>query len=236
MSKFVKWLDNYWYHYKWVTIVCLFVALLVVITTVQLVNKEEKDIGIVYLGPSAISGEQASEIEFAFEQIMSSDYNGDGTKSAQLTFFNYYTDEQYEEKVEQAKKDETFFSYDLSTRNETLRQLNTLMSTGETVICLLDESVYQTLVEQDAFVSLQSVLGYSPEFALDEFSVRIGDTDFGKYYTAFDCIDPDTRLCICDYPQNTYFMNKKAIEKTYSYNKRAFCDLFAFSDGEDGDK
>lgn len=233
MDRFLKWLDNYWYHYKWVTIICVFLAAVLVIGVVQMAGAEENDVGIVYFGPSVLSADQTYEMELAFEQVMSKDYDGDGKRNALLISMTYMTDEQYEEKMKQAEEDEVYFAYDKSARNETIRQLNTLISTGETVICLIDESMYQTLNEQGCFESLQEVLGYTPSYAADDYSVRLGDTEFGEYYTAFDCVDPETRLCICKISQNTYFMNEKAIQQSYDRNKKMFCDIFALDSTED---
>ena len=40
MSKFLKWLDNYWYHYKWHTIIVAFFLIIGIISTVQIFNRE----------------------------------------------------------------------------------------------------------------------------------------------------------------------------------------------------
>ncbi len=215
------------------TIVSLFALVVILIGVFQMADKEDKDVGIVYFGPSVVSGEQAYEIENAFEQVMSGDYNGDGKKTVQLITLNYMTDEQYAEKSEQAKKEDKFFSYDASSRNETVRQLNTLIGTGETVICLVDKSMYQTLKEQDAFAKLSDVTNSVPSYAIDEYGVMLSDTPFAKYYTAFDALDSDTVLCMCKISQNTYFMNEKAVTNAYGYHKKMLDDVFFFESSEE---
>ena len=40
MSKVLKWLDNFWYHYKWVAIIVTFFLVLGIILIVQLVSRE----------------------------------------------------------------------------------------------------------------------------------------------------------------------------------------------------
>ena len=229
MKKFWKWLENYWYHYKWVTIVAIFVAVLVVVGVSQMINKEDADVRMVYFGPAAVSGEQASDIEFAFEQMMKYDYNGDGTKTVQITVLNYYTEELYAEKMKESEEKGTFFAYDPSNASDTISQLNTLIGSGDTVICLLDDSMYADLKEQGAFETLETVLGYKPEKALDDYSVYLGDTGLVQSYSAFAAIPDNTRLCICKLSQNTYLIKKNAVSKAYDRHLEMFRDIFAYT-------
>ena len=43
-NRFLKWLDNYWYHYKWRTIVILFFAVLLIVCVVQCSTVEKYDL------------------------------------------------------------------------------------------------------------------------------------------------------------------------------------------------
>lgn len=54
-QSFGKWLDNFWYHYKWHTIAVIFVLVVAIVCTVQLVNREEYDAVIAYAGSKKIS-------------------------------------------------------------------------------------------------------------------------------------------------------------------------------------
>lgn len=229
MKKFLKWLDNFWYHYKWVTIVSVFVAVVVIIGVVQISGREESDVKLAFFGPAVIAGEQQHNIEAAFEQIMSSDYNNDGKKNIALTSFAYYDDEQYKEKQKEALENDMLFVYDPSTRNDTITQFNALIGTGDTLICLLDEYIYNELSGRGAFETLENLLGYEPELARDDYSVYLKDTDFGKYYNAFDILPDDTILCMCKISENTFFSNKTASKKNYERSEQMFCDIFAFS-------
>ena len=42
-QSFAKWLDNYWYHYKWHTIAVVFVIIVAIVCTVQLINRTVYD-------------------------------------------------------------------------------------------------------------------------------------------------------------------------------------------------
>ena len=104
MNKFLKWFDNYWYHYKWHTIVGAFVAVFLVIVIGQMASKEKVDVYIMYAGPKSFTPAVIHEIEDAFEDIMP-DLNGDGKKIVQFTDIMYLTDKKIEEyKAQQGGK------------------------------------------------------------------------------------------------------------------------------------
>ena len=77
MSKILKWLDNFWYHYKWVVIIVTFFLIIGIILTVQLVTRKNYDVYIMYLGDASIPDTKYQDIMDSFEKI-ADDYNGDG--------------------------------------------------------------------------------------------------------------------------------------------------------------
>lgn len=233
MEKFRKWLENFWYHYKWVTIVSAFIVAILILGVTQMLGKKEADAKVVFFGPASITGDIGHEIESAFEQTMSGDYNSDGEKIVNMTSFMYFDDEQYDKKVNEALEEDKLFVYDRSTRNDTIVQFNTLIGTGDTLICLLDKYIYDQLAERGTFETLKELLGYQPEYARDEYSVYLKDTEFGKYYNAFDALPEDTILCMCKISENTFFSNKSASKKNYERHKELFNDIFSFGSREE---
>ena len=109
----------------------------------------------------------------------------------------------YKKREAEAKKQsisentEYVFLYTAEDRNNALNNTNTLVATGEAIICLMDKYNYDILRNNNAFATLEEVLGYTPEFARDEYSVYLKDTDFGKYFeSAFELLPDDTIICI----------------------------------------
>ena len=47
-NKAYKWLDNYWYHYKWVTLAVVFFVTVFSALTAQMLTKEKPDAVILY--------------------------------------------------------------------------------------------------------------------------------------------------------------------------------------------
>ena len=50
-GKFFRWLDNFWYHNKWKTIIVSFLLLTLIVCAVQFAGREDADIYILYAGP-----------------------------------------------------------------------------------------------------------------------------------------------------------------------------------------
>lgn len=211
-TTFLKWIENFWYHYKWHTIIALFFAVLLIVLIVQIAGREKYDISVIYCGPEKLDGEDLEKISAAFSEIMDEDYNGDGKMNA-ITFGEYIlSPEQQKELAEEAdrlndelsqgsddggKKVEYVFLYTAQDHNAALNNVTTLVTTGEAVICLMDKYTYDIFNDNGAFASLSDVLGYKPEYALDDCSVYLKDTDFGKYFkSSFDLLPDDTILCI----------------------------------------
>ena len=220
-EKFKKWFSNYWYHYKWVTIVVLFFATVIGIGVYQMIDKETYDSNILYAGPAILNKDQTAAIESAFVSVMPSDFNQDKKKSVFVNRFTILSDEQIMEKQEEAENENDTLYYDPTQRTNTLSQIGTLFSVGEVSICLVDEYVYNIYRSQDAFVPLEELLGYTPEYARDKCSVYLKDTPFGQYFDALQVLPEDTILCLRKSAVFSDKSKKKANEQ-YAYDQKLF--------------
>lgn len=227
MEKFKKWLDNYWYHYKWHTIVVVFFVSVAIIGITQMASKESYDCNLLYAGPAILNKDQTEGIEDAFAAVMPSDHNEDGKKSVFINRFTILSDEQIKEKQEEAEKENDALYYDPTQRTNVLSQIGTIFSVGEASICLMDEYVYNIYRSQDAFLSLEDLLGYKPEYARDSASVYLKDTPFGEYFDALDALPEDTILCI---RKSAVFSDKskKQANAQYAFEKELFCAIIEF--------
>lgn len=81
LRKIFKWLDNFWYHYKWVTLVTAFFTVTLSIIIIQMITKTNPDSNILYGGPAVLTANQTKEIENAFNALLPEDFNGDGEKT-----------------------------------------------------------------------------------------------------------------------------------------------------------
>lgn len=228
MQKIRKWLENYWYHYKWTTIVVAFFVIVLGIGIFQMATKEEYDLDVLYTGPEMLTVEEKRDLANAFSSVMSKDFNEDGTKSVLINDITILSDEQIAEKEAEAKAESDSLYYDYSNREDAISRVSTLISTGETVICLMDEYMYEKYASQNAFQKLEDVLGEKPEYAIDDCAVYLSDTPFGKYFSACMALPADTILCVRK-PSVISNGNKSKAEEHYDFAVETFRALFEFS-------
>ena len=228
MKKFLKWLDNYWYHYKWPTIIGVFTAVFVVIMAVQFFTREEFDVTVVYAGPVQPTANQIRDVESEFAKIMPGDRNGDNKKNCQLTDFYLLTEEQIEEKNAEAASDTDAYYVNRNAVQSAKEQFVNQVSAGESSICLLDPAWYDLLQKQGIIVPLGEVLGAVPDYALDDYGVRLADTPFGKFYGALQIFPEDTVLCLLRLSEASAFGNKSAAEERFEFDKSVFRAMIEF--------
>lgn len=69
MNKAIKWLSNYWYHYKFRTIFCLFLAVIVGVTIFEFATKESYDMKVYLYMSEFVSSDVERALETTVEDI-----------------------------------------------------------------------------------------------------------------------------------------------------------------------
>lgn len=197
MSKLKSKLENYWYHYKWHTLIVLFFVVFITIMAAQMCSKESDDIYVLYAGPVSVTSEQRIEIESAFSQLMPKDYDGDGKKSVDFLDILLMTDEELRVAYENG-----YNAYYLngSTMESNKESLTMQALAGDYVIFLIDEDWYGNLHNTSAFVTFDelSELGVSCDGAekYDDCAYYLHSMPFAKFFSIFDIFPEDTLVCV----------------------------------------
>ena len=193
MKKVFKWLDNYWYHYKWTTIIALFVISLVVVGIVQMAQKEEYDACFIYLGEGSgsITGTQYEDIVSTLGKH-TEDYSGDGEVNVSFSRIAYIAD-----------------SNDLYYGSES--EVSSFMSSScfSYYIYFISESVYKIYKDEGLFVKLSDFLAEKPEYAYDDYAVRLKDTKAGSEEAGISELPDDTLVVLKTVP---YYSSKSKTE------------------------
>ena len=87
---FKQKLENFWYHYKWHTIITLFVLIVGIVLVVQLASKPKYDIYIMYAGEHYFDTADSSDTSPYREAIsaikrVSEDFDGNGEVSVSFS-------------------------------------------------------------------------------------------------------------------------------------------------------
>lgn len=182
--------QNYWYHYKWHTLIALFLLLAVVIASFQLCQKESYDIYVMYAGPKAMMSAQIQQAATALEDLIE-DYDGNGKKA--VSFSNLYI-ASAEELRDSGHPDSGTLA---ANSQQNYQVFQGEIMTGTYRICLLSPRLFQEVDEAGGFVSLT---GYAEGRGLsligsDGTGVTLSDLPLYAI-PALSALPGDTVLCL----------------------------------------
>lgn len=194
MTKLKKWFDNYWYYYKWYTIIGGLFVIFGIICMVQVFSKRDADAHIMYAGPASVSYTCLDEIKQSLDVIMTKDYNQDKVKHVE------YVEITLNDRAKISNDGEIYNEYinnNLDYKGSMLERYNAEIAFGDSLIYFVSPSIYQDLLENRQFIPLSSerLLYDFPDNAFDEYSFRICDLDIYKL-PGFCLLPQDTLICM----------------------------------------
>ena len=217
-GKVYKWLDNFWYHYKWHTIIISFLVIVITVCTVQSLRTTKYDMKIVYAGSKNIDTQEAEAIQDLFNSLVPEDTNDDGKISLALNKYYILSEEQIKEGDR---------NYDANRNSNDYSNFHSYLQTGDTSIMLLEPWIYDS-VPKDSLCKLSELFGDSiPEGAIDEYAVRLGDLDIYEHF-ALKNLPADTVVCL----QIPLFHEKKLKRSTqalYEIEQSTFVAFLTYS-------
>lgn len=224
MTKIQKWLDNYWYHHKWPTIIIALFALFIIICTIQLFSKKEADAHIMYAGPASVTYTSLDEIQQSFTEIMASDYNGDNCELIE------YVEITLADRAKISEEGEIYSEYinnNLDFKGNMLERYNAEIFAGDSMIYFLSPSIYKDLKGEGQLMPLVSerLLYDIPDNAFDEYSFRLGDLDVYKL-PGISLLPEDTLICM-RHPDKRLAVAKIS-EEDYKNNAKVFADIVTY--------
>ena len=80
---FKEKIQNYWYHFKWHTILSVFLIVVIAVSVTQCVNREKQDMIVVMFAYSMVADSQMSRVEEYIEQY-ATDIDGNGKVAVQV--------------------------------------------------------------------------------------------------------------------------------------------------------
>jgi len=210
--EFKKKIENYWYHYKWPTIIIAFFVIVIAISITQCSTKTDDDCTVLYGGPVSISTNSSIEISGIFSQLLKEDINNDGSKVVSLNAFLLMTDKQYDDYYE---KNGVVLGMNEKTLSDNHQAFSQQVFAGESVILLLDPNWYNDLKEAGGLATFKDAIGYTPDIAIDDYSIYLKDTKFAKYFNQLSVFPEDTILCVRNISTATSFLNQSKQEEKY---------------------
>lgn len=199
-SPFLKKLDNFFYHYKWHTVAALFLAIVIIVCSLQTCSKESYDVEIMYAGPKNLNDKQTVlDIQNAFASF-ATDTNGDGKTVARLVA--YWVDERYYTGEDEALEgaDVAYFANN-SLTNE--KAYHDEIQAGNLSICLVSPYLFYQVHKEGGFMRIdemfpeldESVYRVGEDGSVNHYAVVLANTPLGEM-PGLSTLPDDTILCL----------------------------------------
>ncbi len=215
-SKSARWFDNFWYHYKWTTIIVVFFLIVGIICTAQMCTKKNSDITLVYAGSVYLDPEASQNICRALESVCPPEIAKKGKAAVGLSSYYILSKEQLEalEKETHEDGEDVFVNRQYYTN-----QYDTYydyISTGDSSVLLVERWLYEQLLENERLAPLSESLGEKPLNAFSEYGIELGDTAIYNDYSVVRKLPEDTVVCIL----RPYVFGKSSKEKYYKLEQK----------------
>ena len=207
-SPLLRWLDNFWYHYKWTVIIVAFFVIVILVCILQMTGDPVYDIHITYSGPYGFGSSDAESMYRDLSSSLPTDINGDGVKNAGFIRYQIYSEEeilaewkQVEELREQAEArgedpSEIVSSINTAYNSAQFQQFTNSLLTGQSYILICSPFIYEEVKGNGRVCRLADLSDTPIENAFDECAVLLKDTAMYQKSEIFQRLPEDTVICL----------------------------------------
>ena len=191
-SPFFRWLENFWYHYKWPFLLGLFMLIVLTVCFTQCAkNGKGNDVHVMYAGDSAPSPNKLRELENLLKEY-APDRNEDGKIVVAIQNYAIYTEDEIRALPEDAQGTAAQLTHDNKQQFE-----QDLYAT----LCFLAPELYEAEVEAGGLIPLADMGATVPTGVTamahggTVYGVRLFDLPIAAR-AAFSTMPKDTVLCV----------------------------------------
>ena len=226
-GKFALWLENYWYYYKFHTLIGLFIIFVVTVCCVQCATTETGDLTVTFAGSYTFRGEERQEFIDAINAVAPKDQESGQKLSVSLSNYSIYNETELKKLYtdENGALDSAAYNTAKGYNQEQLEAFSTFLKTGESPILFVNEFVFSQQNLATVSVPLSELYEEGlPSSAYNEYAVRLGDTAFYQYYEAVQVLPEDTLLVLA----KPFFMGATSNEEVYAKYEQLFRNIVDF--------
>ena len=233
-GSFAARFDNFWYHYKWHTIITLFVAFVIIVCAVQCAGNTKYDIQILYAGnysfdrSSSDGGYPEYMVTVSSLCEFAKDYDENGEVS--LSFCDLYLLTQ--EEVAEIESNNGTVSIHLLQENTTTLRYN--LDTSDSYVCFLSERLFRQYSEGESnrgrFMEIAdyTVEGREYDF-VSEYGIRLSSLD-AKDMPGISSLDAeDTIVCIRKISAMSNMSRKLESKKQFARSEDFLRNLLSYT-------
>lgn len=195
-NRFVTWLDNFWYHYKWHVIVIAFFIMVSAVCFVQCGTKNKADAIVAFAGSTSLSGEDYEPILDVLELLVP-------TEDGEARTFGWHGFSIYDEATLKAlytdpdtnKISQVAYGNAKQFNTNNIKAFSDYVLTGDSAVWLVSEYIYQYQKLDQRVVPLAETFGDKvPDGAYDAYAIRLSETALYQYYDVLKVLPEDTLL------------------------------------------
>lgn len=211
-----EWIENIWYHYKWMIIFGGMMILFIVMSIGQIFATSDPDLNILHVGPMYISSEAADMIEDTLAEF-SEDYNDDGEITANIldiTVNKFGTDE-----IDPINYDKDAEGY---------KRFQTEIRAGDAIIYMLDEQYFNVCLEEGLLTPFDEIIddAYMPENVISGCGVKISELQAYEL-PGLSSVPETAILCIRRSPEKDDISYGRS-QEVWEGNKKTFVNIIKY--------
>ena len=214
--------ENFWYHYKWHSIVALFLVIVILVCSLQFCSSTEYDAYVLYAGEypftrTSQDGDIPTYVGMANAlKRVCKDTSGDGEVNVSFLDLLCMTDEQFAE-----YRDTYGAEPDRKLLYDDMQRLGNVMNTGDYFILLISPEVYEKYVTEGDVVRFEPLAQYTAEGVeyeyYSDYAIKLSSLDF--YELAYvSSLPEDTLVC---FRRIGVFGNNSGVKKNYEASQDA---------------
>ena len=184
MNKAKAWLENYWYHYKWMTIIIISSVIALSICLVQCAKKEKYDMYVLYAGNVYIGAEQSTQLADAVNDHMSAD-----KQSVCVNSF-VYVSEDVKQSYEQG---DAYYNAGINIQQK--NDFFDFLYTAGFNMLIVDRELYSYIDKDEILLPMSEISENANEMSEDGYCVKLSDTSLPQKYSIFASMPENTVLC-----------------------------------------
>ena len=222
-------LENFWYHYKWHSIVALFLVIVILVCSLQFCSGTEYDAYIMYVGGYAFgrtseNGDIPTYVGMtnALKRVCE-DVSGDGEIEVSFADLLYMTDQDIASYREQyGQEPDTKLLY------EDMQRLGNMMNASDYFILFISPTVYEKYLKEGDTVRFERLLPYTTEGVeyeyYSEYAIKLSSLKF--YDVAYiNSLPRDTLVC---FRRIGVFGNNSSVKKNYEVSEEVLKRILAY--------
>ena len=214
-------LDNFWYHYKWHTLITLFFVIVFAVCTLQMCTNQRSDVLVMYAGSEQLDDNEQKNIVKILGQLVEEDEISVG-----ITAYNVLSEDEIRELEAETDEDGKPLFVNRSFYTEQYQVYHSYLMTGESSVMIVSEWLYRELESADRLRPVSELTDSVCEDALvGECGIALAKTDLYAKYDTLKSLPEDSVICIV---KPNFGMGRNSKEKNYKRDEALFVAVAEF--------